>query len=363
MDILNFLPVMILFFIFAILMVIHIIKTWNLDGKKTYKKINEIVYAFLTLAFGSYYPFLVLKFGSEKKGIFLPNVLDELTLLGNIFILGVMLCVFGWAISAKIRTIRNPELLKEQNNYEIFCEKFLKKYKEKSKIKRKITHILPGAVVGLCVVIFYVFFRSIFGDVWINYALFVIVIIGVDFAFTFITEDLIRLFDFSYMPPNAIKMCNAGLYPDELDTFSSTAVMVFAFGPFIFFCFPLLFIVILITSIADAMASIIGILVSNKKIYKKHYFPKNTDKSVEGYMGGFIFTFISTLFGVTFSNFFGLSDWSIELSLNLALILSFTFVLIDIITSRIKLQDNYLNPLITGVIILIFLINSKVPIF
>ena len=341
---------MILFFFFALMMFIHIVRTWNLEKKTTYKKINEVVYALLTLAFGVYYPLLLFKFGSDKKGIFLPNILDELTLLGNVFIVGVMLCVFGWALSAKIRTIRNLELLKEQNNYESFCENFLKEYKEKSKIKRKITHILPGAVVGLCIMIFYFFFRSVLGDEWINYALFVIVIIGVDFALTFITEDLIRLFDFSYMPPNAIKMCNAGLYPDELDTFSSTSVMVFAFGPFIFCCFPILFIVILITSVADAMATIFSLLFTGEK-HKKHHFPKNTDKSIEGYLGGFIFTFLSTLVAIIFSNSVSLSDWSIEIMVFLALILSIVFVLIDIMTSKIKLQDNYLNPLIVGFVL------------
>jgi dolichol kinase len=343
------------------MMVIHIVRTWNSENKSNYKKTNEVVYTFLTLAFGTYYPLLVGKLGSTKKGILLPNTLHEFTLLGNIFIVGVMLGVFGWALSAKIRTIKNPELLEGQNNYENFCENFLKEYTEKSNFKRKITHILPGAVVGLCIIVFYLFFRSFLGDEWINYALFVIVIIGVDFALTFITQDLIRLFDFSYMPPKAIKMCNAGLYPDELDTFSSTSVMVFAFGPFIFCCFPILFIVILITSVADAMATIFSLLFSGGK-YKKHHFPKNTDKSVEGYIGGFIFTFISTIIAIIFSNSFNLSDWSVEIMFILALILSIIFVLIDIMTSKIKLQDNYLNPLIIGFVLVIILLNLNMSI-
>lgn len=359
MNVIYILPVMLLFFIFTIFMFIHIFKTWNLEGKTSYKKINEIIYAFLTLAFGIYYPLLVLWLGNNNNGIFLPNAVDEFTLLGNIFIVGVMLIIVGWGISAKLRTIRNPELLKEQNNYEHFCEEFLKKYPERSRIKRKITHILPGVVVGLIIIIFYFFFQPILGNVWIDYALFVILIIGIDFALTFLVQDLIRLFDFSYMPPNAIKMCHAGLTPDELDSFSSTSVMVFAFGPFLFLSFPLLFIVLLITSIADAMASIFGILAANKK----HHFPKGTDKSIEGYIGGGLFTFICTIFGVLFSNFFGLSTWSIELALFIASILSIIFFFIDVITSKVKLQDNYLNPLITGLSIIMILISLNISIF
>ena len=350
---------MILCFVIVIFMVIHIIRTWNSENKSSSKKINEIIYTFLTLAFGIYYPFLIIKLGGTKRGVVLGTAVDEFTLLGNIFIVGVMMGIAAWGISAKIRTIRNPELLKEQNNYDFFCKKLLEEYPERSKIQRRITHILPGAVVTLIIVLFYFFFQGLLGDAWSLYALFFIIIIGIDFAFIFIAQDLIRLFDFSYMPPTAIKMCNAGLTPDELDTFSSTSVMVFSFGPFIFLSFPIFFIVLLVTSVTDAMASIIGIKIGEKK----HRFPKSTDKSIEGYVGGFVFTFICTIFGVVFSNFFGLSNWSIELALYLAIILSIVFVLIDIITSKVKLQDNYLNPFITGIVIILVLISLNISIF
>ncbi len=356
---LLFLPVSILCVVIVIFMFIHIFKTWNLEDKRISKKINELVYTFLTLAFAIYYPFLILRLSGNTKGIIFPNAVDEFTLLGNIFIVGVMIGISMWGISAKIRTIRNPELLKEKNNYELFCKKLLENYSERSKLQRRVTHILPSAVVSLCIIIYYFLFQGLLGNAWRNYALFFVVIIGIDFALTFLLEDLIRLFDFSYMPPSAIKMCAAGLTQDELDTFSSTSIMVFSFGPFIFLSFPIFFIVLLVTSISDAMASIIGISVSDKK----HCFPKSSDKCIEGYIGGFTFTFISTVFGVIFSNFFGFSDWSIVLALYLALTLSIVFVLIDIITSKVKLSDNYLNPLITGIVIILFLMLFNISIF
>lgn len=354
-----FLPVSILCFVIVLFMFIHIVRTWKTENKSIFKKINEIIYTSLALAFGIYYPFLILKLGGNYKGFILSSAIDEFTLLGNIFIVGVMLIIAIWGISAKLRTIKNPGLLEEQNNYKFFCSKLREEYPEKSKINRRITHILPGAVVSLCIVIFNLFFKDLFGNAWSNYALFFIVIIGIDFAFTFLCEDLIRLFDFSYMPPTAIKMCYAGLIPDELDTFSSTSVMVFSFGPFLFLNFPIFFIVLLITSISDAMAALFGILASDKK----HHFPRGTDKSIEGYIGGFIFTFICTLFGIFFSNFFDFSNWSIELALYLALILSIVFVIIDIITTKVKLSDNYLNPLVTGLVLIFLLIILRIPIF
>ncbi len=339
-------------------MVVHIVRSWNLEGKDNFKRINEIVYAILTFAFGLYYPIIIEWLGGYRSGIYLSSAIDELTLLGNVFIFGTMLVILAWALSAKMRTVKNPELLKEQNNYDAFCENFLKEYPEKSQVKRKITHILPVAVIGGIIAITHGF-KYLLGNAWSDYALFIVIIVGMDFALTFLLQDLIRLFDFSYMPPNAIKMCFAGLTPDELNTFSSTSVMVFAFGPFIFFSFPIFFIVILITSVADAMATIFGLIASDKK----HHFPKGTDKSIEGYVGGVFFTFICTIFGVMFSNFLGLSNWSWELTVFLGFLLSIVFFLIDAATTKIKLQDNYLNPFIIGGITILILLLLNIPIF
>ncbi|HEY0087908.1 MAG TPA: hypothetical protein VGB37_03635, partial [Candidatus Lokiarchaeia archaeon] len=89
---------------------------------------------------------------------------------------------------------------------------------------------------------------------------------------------------------------------------------------------------------------------------KKHNFPKSTDKSIEGYIAGFGFTFVCTVFGALFCNFFGLSNWPLDIILLLSLILSIVFLLIDIITSKIKLQDNYLNPFVCGIVAILTLI-------
>lgn len=340
-------------------MFFHIIKTWNSENKSGYKKINEIVYAFLTLAFGIYYPFYIIRLGANYPGVFFTTAVEEMTFLGNLFLFGGTLCVIGWATSGKIRTLKHPELLKDQNNYKVFCERFLREYPQKNHLKRKVTHILPVFVVCLCIIVGYLF-RPLLGSAWSKYACFFIIIIGIDFGFTFIMGDLIRLLDYGWMPPSAAKMFESSLTPNELNSFSSTSVMVFSFCPFMFFSFPIFFIELLITAIADAMASIVGMSINDDK---KHKFPKGSDKSIEGYITGFGFTFACTMFGVFFSNSFGLSKWSLELTLTLAIVLSITFVLIDIVTSKIELQDNYLNPLITGGITILFLLTLKVSIF
>ncbi len=345
-------------FFIVTFMIIHIKKTWNENNKEIYKKINELAYCILTLAFAFYYPFLIFLFGNGYSGFIFSTAVEDFIFLGNILIVGESLLIFLWAISAKIRTIRNPELLNTKNNYTLFKQEFLRDYSKKNNIKRKCYHLLPFGVVGLITFLFYLFSRII-GESWINYALFSIVILGADFAFTFIIGDVVRLLDFSYMPPKAGELFKVAMTDEELDTFTSTSVMVFGFGPFIFFNFSIFFIIVLISAVADAFASIIGVHFSKKN----HFFPKGTKKTLEGYIGGIIFTFICSLFGAYFSNSLGLSNWPIEVTIFIAIILSLTFFVIDFITSKIKLQDNYLNSLIIGSILLFTLLLFKIPIF
>lgn len=335
----------------------HVIKSWSSKKNDIYKKINEMMYCVLTLAFAFYYPFFIIHFGSPHPGIFFPSAITDFTLLGNIFIVGVIILMLGWALSAKIRTIRNPDLLKTENNYDLFKKRFLEEYSKRNKLKRKCFHTIPFGVVGSVVIIYFVF-SPIFGDRWFDYARFTIVILGVDFALTFILGDLIRLLDFSYMPPIPAKLFRKAMTDSEIDTFTSTSVLVFGFGPFLFFDFPIFLIVLLIAAVADACASVFGLLTKNK-----HYFPSDADKTIEGYLGGIIFTFLCSLFGVFFAFLFGLSDWSIEVTLIVAFILSITFFFLDLLTSKIKIQDNYLNPLICGLVLLLTLNILGVPLF
>ncbi|MEJ2277107.1 MAG: phosphatidate cytidylyltransferase [Candidatus Lokiarchaeota archaeon] len=332
-------------------MVIHIIRSWNSEKKELYKKINEIIYALLTFFFGIYYPFILLYYGDNFSGILFPSATSDFIFFGDLFIVGGIFTIFLWALSAKLRVMKNPTLKKTTNNYQLFCEEFLNDYENcstKNKIKRKCYHTLPFAVVGTIILVFYNF-RSFLGTAWFSYAAIFIVILGIDFAFTFLIGDLVRLLGFSWMPPNASKLFRAGMTDQELDSFTSTSVMVFGFGPFIFAPFPIFIIILLVTAVADACASISGLLAGNNK----HNFPKKSDKSLEGYIGGTIATFLCAIIGVLFSNLFGLSNWLWNKILFVALISSITFLLIDLITSKIKLQDNYVNPIAIGIILIL----------
>ncbi len=338
-------------------MIYFLYSTWNLPSKTKYKKINEIIYIIITLGFGILYPFLLLYFADNHPGIFLPTAIEEFTLIGNVFIFGLFVMIILAGILNKLRhgkSQRTPNY----PDYESFKKQFLKEYEVKNTTRRKYPHILPAFVVIFIILLCYLM-KGILMDAWSDYAFFIIIVIGIDFAFMFILEDLIRLLAFDYMPHFVINLCKAGLYSDELDTFSSTFVMIFSFGPFIVLSFPIFFIILLISSIADAMSSVVGMHFYNKR----HYFPKNSHKTIEGYLAGAGFSFICSIFGAVFSNIMGFSEWSFSLIILIAIIASIIFLGIDLLTSRIKLQDNFLNPICIGIGIITFLSLLNIPLF
>jgi dolichol kinase len=336
----------------------HVINSWKRQKKSLSKKINEIIHVILTFGLGLYYPLLVLNFGEGNSGIVFATATEDFTFFGNLIIIGIVIFMFLWALSAKIRTIRNPELLMTTNNYELFCSEFLDNYGTKNKLRRKYIHTLPFGVVALIVIICYFLSTGLLGEGWLDYARFVIAIVGIVFAFTFIIGDLVRLLDFSFMPPIVANWFKKAMTKDEMDTFTSTSVMVFGFGPFLLFDFPIFLIILLITAVADAFASIFGLLAK-----KKHHFPKGSDKTIEGYIGGSLTAFLCTIFGVFFACLFGVCHWSLSLTFLIGGLLALVFFLIDIITTKIGLQDNFLNPLLCGIVLLLILILLDVSVF
>jgi hypothetical protein len=277
------------------------------------------------------------------------------------FTFGAIIALCLWMLSSKIGVKKHPERLETINNYDVWCKEFVDEYEVI--LKRKITHLLPFGVVGGLVIIFAMlqFFPTI-GTKWQAYCMYFILIIGIDFAITFIIGDLVRLYNFEYMPPLAGRLFKVGLKSDELDSFSSTSVMIYGFVPFFLFDFPIFLIILLITSVADGMASIFGIIAAKKG--RIHIFPKGSHKSIEGYIGGALFTIFSVYFGVAFSNFFGFSDpavWTMELTLIIAIALTIVITLIDLITVKIRLLDNWLNPFACGLVLITILVINGVP--
>ena len=82
--------------------------------------------------------------------------------------------------------------------------------------------------------------------------------------------------------------------------------------------------------------------ISKKPKFGKRNFPKNTNKTIIGYIAGFIVSFIITFIClIIFMNF--MTFFKI---ISIAIGGAFTFFAIDL--SNIKIDDNILNPLLSG---------------
>lgn len=344
------LPVIITLWIFFAFIMINIYKKRDNENRDLWKAIDELALAVLILVFTVIYSFLLIEFGTGYQGVFNSDLTYELAFLGNLFIVGTTFCIFLWAITAKIRYNRNPNY-RGYSNYEEWLEIFKEEFPKRSPLKRKITHMLPIIVVFTSYILCFTM-QDWLGATWKSYAMMFIIIIGIEFAIFFMIGDTVRLFDFSWCPPNAAKLYLGAMSPKEDYTYTSTAAMIFGFAPFLFFDFTVFTIILVITCLSDAMAYIIG---STYGVPKEHFFPKDSQKTVEGYLGGVVFTFVSVMIGSIFSN------WSLELKLSVSVLMAITFFLIDF--SNSKLQDNYLNPLICGLVLIIYLSILNVPIF
>ncbi len=349
MVIIESLPVMIILWIFAAFIFGYMFKTRKNVDKDVWTSVDETALGVLVIVFTILYPFIVLRFGNGYPGRILSELTSELLIIGNLLIVGVTVILIIWAISAKLRFKKNQNY-RGYSSYEDWCKLFLEKYPTRSPLNRKVTHMLPIIVVyGLYIIVF--LFQGLLGPYWESYAMIIIICIGLDFAIFFMLGDTARLYDFSWVPPNAAKLYMGAMTEHEIKTYTSTAAMVFGFAPFLFFNFEIFAIPLVITSLADAFAYIIG---STYGVPKGHFFPKSSKKTFEGYLAGIVFAFISVLIGSMFT------DWSWEIRLNVGVVMAITFFLIDFLNH--KIQDNYLNPLLCGLVLIIYLTIINVPI-
>lgn len=154
--------------------------------------------------------------------------------------------------------------------------------------------------------------------------------------------DLFRLQSFSDLGRFATRWMESSIREKEFHTFTSAPLMIISWFPFLLVRQPIFIIVAIIGAVSDALASIIG---------KK--FGKNRDKhgkTIIGYVTGFSATFILTFLGfILFIPSITSILWITTISITCGL----AFYVIDRYTSIIS--DNFLIPVIIGIILWIFI--------
>ncbi len=308
---------------------------------------DSIMLACLWVVAGIVYPFYYLD--------------DNLILIGYLNICTIFICIFTpfmvWLILYyQKRNIKNNPSIRERRTVEKFIEIHGLTTKNnthsfKTDITRKMLHLFPA----LLIMFLWLFAINIWGDLWSqegiwgitaqDFGKMLILTVGYSGILIFAALDYVRLapllFErnlFHLLPDNVLNLLGKAMKGQELYGFTKPATLVLAFSTIFFFPFPIFFAAALIATLGDGAASIMG------KCFGKKNFPKNSPKTLIGYMAGFIASL-----GVAFlSLIIFLQGLNLIKNIIISLAGATVFFLIDI--STVKLDDNILNPIISAIV-------------
>ena len=246
---------------------------------------------------------------------------------------------------------KNPEI-KQKRNINIFLEEYDrrnegKEYTYKTDLHRKALHLFPATVI-MFILIFAIYMwdgmwnqNIVWGISGEDYGRFLMLTAGFSGIIIFAALDYVRL---SYifkkstiyhlLPDNVEELLGKAMKRREIFEFTKPASLVLAMAPTFIFPFGVFSAAALIATLGDGAASVIGM-----RFGKKH-FPKNSSKTIMGYIGGFLASFgISIPCLLIFDAHLGISK---------ILIIAFAgacvFFIVDLL--NLDIDDNMLNPIV-----------------
>ncbi|XEO76495.1 hypothetical protein WKT22_01519 [Candidatus Lokiarchaeum ossiferum] len=300
--------------------------------------INEIITGILFFCLAVYYPFLFTGIPSEIKSQFYFHLWDSLTVH--------LLC---WKIYLYFSKKNN---IKKNRGFPYSIWKMIiigmhnEEDDSKLDLKRKIMHFLTSAgVVGA-----YLLSAKVnswllgFGLTGEYITRYIWVVFGVHLIWIMNIQDLIRLTQFNRLGRFATRWLENSIRPKELNTFTSAAIMLLSWLPFVLAPFQVMMAAALIGANSDAMASILGKRFGKKKI-------NSSKKTYVGLIAGGLSTILIINITHIILPFQNLSIIQIQI---LSLITAIAFMGIDYFVKNIS--DNFLNPIICGGIIWFFML-------
>ncbi len=280
-----------------------------------------------------------------------------------------IICIYSYAVVLFLfvvqyifRIWRHPEV-KEERTIDNFLKKFNERNEKKlldlnekshsisTDINRKLFHLIPPGVIIILWEFAIHFWADVFNqdELWgiteEEYGMWIIMTIGFTALMVFAILDYIRLsfmFEkrnaYHLMPKNLSGIFLKTLNRDEVYELAATAALILALLPIFFFPISVFAAAALISSIGDGAASLIGI-----KFGKRH-FPKNSKKTIIGYIAGFVVSFLTA--------FFVYSIFESSIPFIKIGILSFSGALVFLIVDLLdlKINDNILNPIFCGLL-------------
>lgn len=350
------LPVTILFIACGVSLFFYAIKL-----RKNYPKEhdfqNSILTVILWIIAGLIYPF----FFWSNQGNFMWYLALS-TFLICIFTPSLIFLIFFYQYRFVLRN--NPDLQLERN-IETFINSFDEKQDRikggrscdlKTDLHRKGLHLIPAGIVVLVWIFAVYVWEGMWkvNDIWgisgVYFGKFLILTAGYSGILIFGALDLVRLsfiFEnrniFHLIPGNVLISLRKSMKRKENFEFIKPVTLALSFALILTFPFCIFASAALISTVGDGAASIIGLR------FGKIHFPRSSDKTIIGYIAGFLASFGISIFAL----------WLFESALGFYKILiiaifgAVMFVFIDLLNP--KIDDNILNPILcAGVMGLLF---------
>ncbi|MBD3351890.1 MAG: hypothetical protein GF364_10430 [Candidatus Lokiarchaeota archaeon] len=327
------------FIVCGILVLKYALKTRNNAEKQDHPEYfkNEVLIALLLFFNAAIYPFLF------------NNIVPEPNLTRQIYFfvgLEALINLIVWIILIPLWKFENfifwkYIVKKPHRTYESWKEKIRKNWND-SGLRDFIRKLIHFAYIFLVLFFWYQFEDNPLGGGWTSASSAVYYQANVLYGFTIVMVlfDILRLTHWKVFGAFARIWAESCIKPSELDTFNSASPMLLTILPFIYFGHDIFYCVILIASVSDAMASIIGKNFGKKKV--------RNNKTRAGFIAGAVSTYIIVILIDVLSPFPGISTLEVHV---MAAITAIGFCLVDMFVE--DLTDNFANPLVCGLILVL----------
>jgi len=318
--------------------------------------INSFIIFGLWIITGILYPFFYPR-DNEYVRFFQCFSMNIICIFAPLLVFLILLYQSKIVLKDKPELRENRTITKFLEKYDLMNENKIndKSYSLRTDFHRKIFHLLPGLII----IIIYNFAIEVWDGLWnadqvygitgYEYAMFLILTIGYVGVILFAALDFVRLsfiFEktniYSLLPDCLSNLLIKTLKRNENYEFTKNVVLVLSLVPLLFLPFGIFTAAALITSIGDGVASIMGVS------FGKYHFPKKSSKTIIGYISGFLASFGVSLFALWLFEPHIIPSKMIVISSSGALV----FLIIDLLS--LKIDDNILNPIFCGLIMVFF---------